>query len=111
MNSDETFNLQGILDTTGAEAALIIDNEGNLIQSLNIDYGKNIAAMTDMAFKMCRDLYHDLNNGEVEQIIARAANGLFIVHKLDSAHIIILLSNDISKLGMLLKMTSNLNKN
>ncbi|UOB17570.1 roadblock/LC7 domain-containing protein [Abyssalbus ytuae] len=103
-------DLNNIMDITGAEAALIADHEGNLIESVNVEYDKNIAAMIQMAFTMNRDLSKDIGNGDLEQVFARSSDGFFVANKLQSNHIIMLLSKDNSKLGMLLKMLSTISK-
>ena len=104
------INLDELLETTGADAVLITDNEGNLVESKNIEHDKNIAAMTEMAFTMCKDLSTDLGNGTLEQIFAKANNGFFIANRLKSKHILILLSKDNSKLGLYLKILNSISK-
>lgn len=105
-----TIDLKELLKTTGADAILITDNEGNVIEHLNVENEKNIAAMTEMAFSMCKDLSTDLGNGELEQIFAKADNGFFIANRLKSQHILIMLSKNNSKLGLYLKILNSISK-
>ena len=104
------IDLKQVLETTGADAVLIADKDGNLIEAINVEHDKNIAAMTEMAFSMCRDLSSDLQNGDLDQLFAKSSNGFFIANKLNSEHILMLLSRDNSKLGLLLKLIGSISK-
>ncbi len=102
------LNLEKVIEFTGAQAAMILDSEGNLIDSTNISFEENIAAMTEMAFTMCKDLSEDLNNGCLEQLMAKTSEGFLIANKMKSEHIIAALCKDHSKLGLFLKKMNSL---
>ena len=97
--------LEELVNDIGAEAFLIIDLEGNVIKSENVDFAENIGLMTEAAFSMCKDLSQDLGKGDLEQLITKTSKGLMITSRVEDK-IISILSNDFSKLGLFLKKMS-----
>ncbi len=96
------INLEEITNEVGADACIITDLEGNPVNQINIAFPENIALMTEMAYSMCKGLSEDLNNGELEQLITKTSKGIIIINKFGD-YIVLILSNDFSKLGILLK--------
>ena len=101
--------LKEVVKEIEADAYLVIDLEGNVIESLNVDFADNIGLMTEVAFSMCKDLSEDLKNGELEQLITKTSKGIMITAKVKN-NIISILSKDFSKLGILLKKMSSISK-
>jgi len=101
--------LKEVVKEIEADAYLVIDLEGNVIESLNVDFADNIGLMTEVAFSMCKDLSEDLKNGELEQLITKTSKGIMITSKVKN-NIISILSKDFSKLGILLKKMSSISK-
>lgn len=99
--------LEETISEIGADAFLITDLEGNVVSFSNINYPENIALMTEAAFSMNKDLSNDLNNGELEQLITKTSKGIMITSKIEN-NIISIISNDFSKLGILLKKVSSI---
>ncbi|WP_271782326.1 roadblock/LC7 domain-containing protein [Aquimarina algiphila] len=106
--NEEKMDLKKVLKSINAEAVLIVDNDGNMVDSLNIEYDTNVALMTETLFTMCKDLSKDIGNGELDQIMAKSSDGFFIANKLSSESIIISISKDISKIGLILKLMNSL---
>lgn len=108
MKKENKIDLKKILESTNADAILLADNEGNIKNSYNVEYETNIALMTETMFTMCKDLSKDLGNGDLDQIMAKSSKGFFVVNKLDPNSILIAISKDNSKIGLLLKFISSL---
>jgi len=73
-----------------------------------VDFGENIAAMTEVIFSMCKDLSKDLNNGSLEQLMMKTTEGFLIANKVGADHIVATICTDHSKLGLLLKKMNSL---
>lgn len=101
--------LEEAIDGIGADASLVIDFEGNVIKSANVDFAENIALMTEAAFSMCKDLSEDLGNGELEQLITKTSKGIMITSKVGN-YIVSIISNDFSNLGILLKKINSISQ-
>ncbi|TPN84593.1 roadblock/LC7 domain-containing protein [Aquimarina algicola] len=108
MISQSPLMLEKIIEFVGSEAVIVADINGNLIDSANIDFEDNIAAMTGMAFTMCKDLSEDLNIGSLEQLMAKTSDGFWVANRIQSDHIVIALCKDHSKLGLFLKKMNSL---
>ncbi|WP_103071944.1 roadblock/LC7 domain-containing protein [Aquimarina sediminis] len=104
------IDLKKIKEDTGANMIVVADKEGKVIDSLDAEYDSNIALMTETVFSMCRDLSKDLFEGNLEQLVAKSPEGYFIVNRLGSDSVILLLSKDLSKFGLLLKYVSTIEK-
>jgi len=100
------IDLLSIQEFTKAEIIILADENGNVVDSLNTDYETNIALMIETAYSMCKDLSKDLNNGDLDQLLAKSSDGYFIVNKLEDNSLIMIVSKDPSKLGLLLKYMS-----
>ena len=105
---ESSLDLNKIIETIGIDTIIIIDNNGDLVNSLNIDYGENIAAMTEVVFSMCKDLSKDLNNGSLEQLMMRTTEGFLIANKVGTDHIVATICKDHSKLGLTLKKMNSI---
>ena len=100
--------LQKLIDETAIEAALIFDKKGTLIESCNIDKPQTISAMSNTILEMCEGLVDELNETKLNQIILKGEAFLLIGSKLKQDQHLITISNDIAKLGLLLKIIENL---
>lgn len=103
------IDLLAIQEYTQAEIVLLADEKGNIKDSINTEYDTNIALMIEAAFSMCKDLSKDLKNGELTQLLAKGSDGYFIANKLEDKSVIMIVSKDPSKLGLLLKYLSSEN--
>ncbi|NHN26029.1 hypothetical protein FIA58_010115 [Flavobacterium jejuense] len=102
--------LQKLIEETAIESALIFDKNGNLIDSINIDKPQTISAMSSTILEMCEGLVDELNETKLNQIILKGESLLLIGSKLKQDQYLISISNDIAKLGLLLKVIDNLEK-
>ncbi len=98
----------GKLEKAGLETALIFNKNGEVIDSLKIDYPINIAAMSNVIFTMCKEMLEDMQLNDLKQIILKTDSGLLVGNKLNEDLFLITTTNDISKLGLLLKVIDNL---
>ncbi|MFC5048604.1 roadblock/LC7 domain-containing protein [Aquimarina hainanensis] len=108
MSEKTPLQLDKVLEDTGADAALLLDLEGNVISASHVDYEQNIAAMVQMIYAMGSDLSQDLKNGELEQLLVKASAGFFVVNKHGEDAIIVIFSKEVSKIGRCLKMINTL---
>ncbi|WP_271785334.1 roadblock/LC7 domain-containing protein [Aquimarina algiphila] len=108
MIKSKKIDLDKVLKSTNADAVLIMNNDGIVLDSLYLEYENNIALMTKAFYTMCNDLSKDLEIGEVDQIMTKSAEGFFIANRLDEKSIIISVSKDISKIGLSLKLINSL---
>lgn len=96
------------LEKTGLETALIFDKNGDVVDSLKIEYAVNIAAMSNVIFTMCKEMLEDMKFNDLKQIILKTESELWVGNKLNDDLYLITTTNDISKLGLLLKVVDNL---
>ncbi|MGQ7944236.1 roadblock/LC7 domain-containing protein [Flavobacterium sp. WC2509] len=96
------------LENTGLETALVFDKNGDVIDSFKIEYPINIAAMSNVIFTMCKEMLEDMKFSDLKQIVLKTDSGLLIGNKFDDNLFLITTTNDISKLGLLLKGIDNL---
>ncbi|MGJ8547990.1 MAG: roadblock/LC7 domain-containing protein [Winogradskyella wichelsiae] len=104
------INLDKVKQDTGATIAILMDENGKLLDSTTTDYAENFALMAETAFSMCNDLLNDLKNSDLQQLIAKSDEHYFIINKLKSNSFLLITSSDLSKLGLLIKYMSSLNK-
>lgn len=98
----------GKLEKTGLESALVFNKNGDVIDSFKIEYEINIAAMSNIIFTMCKEMLEDMQLSDLKQIVLKSDSGLVIGNKLNEDLFLITTTNDISKLGLLLKVIDNL---
>lgn len=103
-------DLKKIKEDTGANIIVLADNKGNVIDSLDTKYESNLALMAETSFSMCNDLLKDLINGDMDQLMAKSTDGFFIANRYNIDSVILIVSNNLSKLGLLLKYMSSINK-
>ena len=98
----------GKLEKTGLETALVFDKNGDVVDSFNIEYSTNIAAMSNVIFTMCKEMLEDMQLSNLKQIVLKTDSGLLVGNKLNEDLFLITTTSDISKLGLLLKVIDNL---
>lgn len=98
----------GKLEKTGLETALVFNKNGDVIDSFKIEFAINIAAMSNVIFTMCKEMLEDMQFNGLKQIILKTDSGLLVGNKLNEDLFLITTTNDISKLGLLLKVIDNL---
>jgi len=96
------------LEKTGLETALVFNKNGDVVDSLKIEFATNIAAMSNVIFTMCGEMLEDMKFNDLKQIILKTDSGLLVGNKLNENLFLITTTNDISKLGLLLKVIDNL---
>ncbi len=99
---DNQIELNRVLQSSGADGALLINKDGKLLDALNIDYDGNIAAMTNVVRKMINELAEDLGHEEVVQITCKSEDGIYIIHKISDDAIVCIDCKDLSKIGYLM---------
>ncbi len=97
------IDLKTLVDETGAESGLTFTIDGILLDSVNLEYDGNVAAMIGMILKMCLEMSEDVDNGDLKQVMIKNKNGIVVANKDESDNCIALLSQDISKMGLLLR--------
>lgn len=103
------MDIKKVLEATNASFIVLSDKNGNIIDSVHTEYEDNFALMTEAAFSMCSDLLKDINNSNLKQIMAKSDNDYFIANKIEKDEKILLIgSNDLSKLGLHLKYMNSL---
>lgn len=97
------IDLNALVEETGAESGLTFNIDGILLDSVNLEYDGNVAAMIGMILKMCLEMSEDVNNGDLKQVMIKNKDGIVVANKDQSDNCIALLSKDISKMGLLLR--------
>ncbi|WP_103864479.1 roadblock/LC7 domain-containing protein [Aquimarina sp. I32.4] len=108
MSKDHLVSSTEVIQITGADAALILDLKGNVIDATHVEYQENIAAMMEMTFSMCNNLSIDVENGKLDQLLAKASDGFLIANRLKTDHIAVIFSKDHSRIGLFLKKISSI---
>ncbi|WP_109097809.1 roadblock/LC7 domain-containing protein [Aquimarina sp. AU58] len=104
------IDLKKIKEDTEVDSIVIADKSGNVIDALGTKHDTNIALMTETAFSMCDDMVKDLLKGDLDQLMAKSPKGFLIANRIKSDSIILVVSKNMSKLGLLLKYMSSLEK-
>ncbi|WP_035092063.1 roadblock/LC7 domain-containing protein [Aquimarina macrocephali] len=104
------IDLKKIKEDTEVDSVIIADNSGNVIDALDTQHDTNVALMMETAFSMCNDMVKDLLNGDLDQLMAKSSKGFLIANRIKSDSIILVVSKKMSKLGLLLKYMSSLDK-
>lgn len=97
------IDLNTLVEETGAESGLTFNIDGILLESVNLEYDGNVAAMIGMILKMCLEMSEDINNGDLKQVMIKNKDGIVVANKDQADNCIALLSKDISKMGLLLR--------
>lgn len=99
---EKNLELAKLLDTTRADGAVVLNSKGEVLDSINVKYEGNIAAMTAVVIQMTEDLTDDINLGGISQLTCKADDGIFIVNKFSKDFIVAVYSNDITKSGFIM---------
>ncbi|QCE41635.1 hypothetical protein [Psychroserpens sp. NJDZ02] len=102
------IDIEQIKAETGANIVIIVDNYGTIINSTETEYVKNFALMTESAFSMCDALLKDMTDTNLDQLIAKSKENLFIANRLDENSIILVTTDNLSKFGLLLKYMNSI---
>ncbi|WP_289045234.1 roadblock/LC7 domain-containing protein [uncultured Olleya sp.] len=102
------INIKEIIEDTGAKIAVLADKEGKVIESVNTEYADNIALMTETSLSMCNDLINDITKSKLNQLIIRSENEYIVINKLQSENFILVVSDNASRFGLLLKQMNSL---
>lgn len=105
------INIDKIKEDTNANLVIIADDKGNIIETTEAEYAVNFALMTEAAFAMSKDLLKNLTDSDLEQLIAKSSNGLFIANKIKSNFLILIATTDLTKFGLLLKYMNSIQNN
>ncbi|CAA9197864.1 hypothetical protein FLA105534_01825 [Flavobacterium bizetiae] len=97
------IDLNTLVQETGAESGLTFNIDGILLESVNLEYDGNVAAMIGMILKMCLEMSEDVNNGDLKQVMIKNKEGIVVANKDEYDNCVALLSKDISKMGLLLR--------
>lgn len=97
------IDLNTLVEETGAESGLSFNIDGILLESVNLEYDGNVAAMIGMILKMCLEMSEDVNNGDLRQVMIKNNDGIVVANKNHDDNCVALLSKDISKMGLLLR--------
>jgi predicted regulator of Ras-like GTPase activity (Roadblock/LC7/MglB family) len=97
------IDLNTLVAETGADSGLIFSIDGVLIESCNLEYDGNVAAMMGMILKMSLEMSEDLNNGDLKQLMIKNDDGIVVANKDHNGNCVALLSKDLSKMGLLLR--------
>lgn len=106
----EDIDLKKFLELTGADGILVFNTQGILLESENIDNGKNFAAMFGVLHTMASELSEDISIGNLNQFMFKGDNGIFLVNKIDDDFIIGVFSKDIAKSGLISIAMDKINK-
>lgn len=96
------INLRVLIDESEADSGFIFDSSGHLVESYNVDYETNIAAMAGVISSMINDFLHDLfKSDKFSECSFLSENGLIIMKRIDDEHVISLTSKDLSKAAII----------
>lgn len=96
-------DLNTLVEETGSESGITFNIDGVLLESVNLEYDGNVAAMIGMILKMCLEMSEDVNNGDLKQVMIKNNDGIVVANKSEDDNCVALLSKDISKMGLLLR--------
>jgi len=102
------INLKKLQEETEAQIVLLAHKNGTIIESLNTEYGENIALMTEASLSMCGDLLKDVAGGNIKQLIARSDKNYIIANKIESDLIVLIVSDKLPKFGLVMKHMNSL---
>ncbi len=97
-----SIDLGILIQSSGADGALVINQKGELVSSLGIAHESNIAAMISASLTMLNGLSKDLFQTELVQLTCKAESGMYIIQKFDDDNIVCLNSYDLSKVGYIM---------
>ena len=97
------IDLTTLVQETGADSGLVFSIDGVLVESVNLEYDGNVAAMIGMILKMSLEMSEDLNNGNLKQLMIKNEDGIVVASKDENDNCVALLSKDLSRLGLLLR--------
>ncbi len=97
------IDLNTLVEETGAESGLTFNIDGILLESVNLEYDGNVAAMIGMILKMCLEMSEDVNNGDLKQVMIKNKDGIVVANKDEQDNCVALLSKDIRQMGLLLR--------
>ena len=97
------IDLNTLIQETGADSGLVFSIDGILVESVNLEYDGNVAAMIGMILKMSLEMSEDLNNGNLKQLMIKNDDGIVVASKDENDNCVALLSKDLSKVGLLLR--------
>ena len=107
---NEILDISSFLEKTNADAIIILNFKGELIESKNIHKPNNIAAMIGVMLTMVSSFAEDTKIGTLTQCVCKAEDGLFIINKLDDESIVGVISKDITKVGLIMMSMNKLRK-
>lgn len=93
--------LSDLLEITRADGALIVNTEGELIKSENVENNNNVAGMLAVIVDMCKGFSSDVKIGKFKQLILKSEGGLFIIDEIENYGIVALYSKDLTKGGVI----------
>ncbi len=96
--------LQQLIEQTAIESALIFDENGDLVDSYEINSPERISAMSNVIYEMCIGLMEELKGGKLNQVIVKGDTLFFIASKMKNGQYLVSISSDITKLGFILKV-------
>lgn len=105
------IDLNDLVIETGVDSGLIFSIDGILIESVNLDYDGNVAAMIGMILKMCLELSEDIEVGGLKQVMIKNEEGIVVAIKNQDDNCVALLSKDTSKMGLLLRRMETIYNN
>lgn len=111
MNNITQDDLIEILNTLKLDNIILFDLKGNLIETNTFKYDKNFAAMSGIITTMCKELILELQYGHLNKIMIQAEQGLILINKVTENQYIGSFTNDISKIGILMKTLETLINN
>ncbi|MGG6231304.1 hypothetical protein [Tenacibaculum sp. SDUM215027] len=95
-------SLQTLIEESEADKGLVFNSEGQVIDSYNISKENNIAAMANVIVTMTHEFFQDtLDSESLDQLVLTSKEGLVVINKYDSNHIVCLLADDVSKAAMI----------
>ncbi|VXB45972.1 conserved hypothetical protein [Flavobacterium sp. 9AF] len=99
--------LEKLLTDYNIDSALLFNSNGVLIDSSNLDKPQTLSAMSNIIMDMCQGLVEELNEKTLTQVIIKTQSLLIIANKLDGNQYLMVVTSDITKLGLLLKILEN----
>ncbi len=103
MNNLQIEILETFLKDSNSESALVINNSGSIVVSLNVEHDNSICAMSTAILSMCSKYLEDLESGTVKQIYIKTTDSLIVFNKIDENNTMIVFSKDGKNLGLFLR--------
>jgi predicted regulator of Ras-like GTPase activity (Roadblock/LC7/MglB family) len=100
--------LEQFLKESNANAIIIHDSDGNLIESINVKYDDSIAAMSGAIVSMSQKFLEDLEDGLLKQAYLKTNKTVIVFNAIDAKKTVVVFAETATNLGLFLHKVEEL---